>query len=42
LAGFLGVIENLPQAFTPEVLGIIAIATIGGLIMGALPGISPT
>jgi len=42
LAGFLGVIANLPQAFTPEVLAIIVVATIGGLIMGALPGISPT
>lgn len=42
MAGFFGVIENLPQALTPEVLGIIVVATIGGLIMGALPGISPT
>lgn len=42
MAGFIGVIENLPQALTPEVLGIIVVATIGGLIMGALPGISPT
>lgn len=42
MAGFIGVIENLHQAITPEVLGIIVVATIGGLIMGALPGISPT
>ncbi|MCD6300183.1 MAG: tripartite tricarboxylate transporter permease [Dehalococcoidales bacterium] len=42
MEGLLGVVEYLSQALTPQVVGIIIIATIAGLIMGALPGISPT
>ena len=42
MEGLLGIVEYLSQALTPQVVGIIIIATITGLIMGALPGISPT
>lgn len=37
-----GLIEFFPQVFTVESLIVLVAAVIGGLIMGALPGISPS
>lgn len=37
-----GFIEYFPQALSPENLTILIVGVIGGLIMGALPGFSPT
>lgn len=42
MEGFLGTIQHLPLALSPENLAIVALGVFGGIIMGALPGISPT
>ncbi len=42
LEGVTGIIQNLPAIFSFYHLTILALGTMGGLILGALPGISPT
>ena len=42
LEGVTGILHNLPAIFSFYHLTILALGTMGGLILGALPGISPT
>jgi putative tricarboxylic transport membrane protein len=42
LDGILGVIDNLGNIFTLYNLAILVLGVIGGIILGALPGVSPT
>jgi putative tricarboxylic transport membrane protein len=42
LEGITGILHNLPAIFSFYHLTILALGTMGGLILGALPGISPT
>lgn len=42
LEGISGIIRNLPAIFSLYHLTILALGVMGGLILGALPGISPT
>jgi len=42
LEGITGIISNLPEIFSFYHLTILALGTLGGLILGALPGVSPT
>jgi len=42
LEGVQGFIDNLPQVFTLYNITIILLGSLGGLILGALPGVSPT
>ena len=40
--GVLGVIDNLGNIFTLYNLAILVLGVVGGIILGALPGVSPT
>jgi putative tricarboxylic transport membrane protein len=42
LDGILGVIDNLGNIFTLYNMAILVLGVIGGIILGALPGVSPT
>lgn len=42
LDGVLGVLDNLGNIFTLYNLAILVLGVVGGIILGALPGVSPT